>query len=106
MVTGTMTTPKSLPMKRIHSTRSNGPNLTDHLVLFDLDDTLCDYSGARYSRLCGAFGQAFHAADADPGDLDAIVAASIAIHPHGSDHFGTLLARHGVEDPELHREAR
>lgn len=76
------------------------------LILFDLDDTLCDYSGARTGRLMGAYGQAFAAAGVTDIDLDAIVAESIAIHPHGSDHFPAVLARHGVDDPELARDAR
>jgi HAD superfamily hydrolase (TIGR01549 family) len=76
------------------------------LILFDLDDTLCDYSGARTGRLLGAYGQAFEGAGVTDIDLDAIVAESIAIHPHGSDHFPDLLARHGVDDPELARDAR
>jgi HAD superfamily hydrolase (TIGR01549 family) len=76
------------------------------LILFDLDDTLCDYSGARVGRLRGAFGDAFAAAGIDAIDLDAVVAESIAIHPHGSDHFADLLARHGVADEELAQAAR
>jgi HAD superfamily hydrolase (TIGR01549 family) len=106
MAMGTMTTPKLLPTKPIRSIPANGRNLTDHLVLFDLDDTLCDYSGARYVRLCGAFGRAFEAVGISPGILDQIVTESIAIHPHGSDHFAMLLTQHGVLDPELHRDAR
>ena len=76
------------------------------LVLFDLDDTLCDYSGARSGRLRGAFGGAFEAAGTEHVDLDAVIAESIAIHPHGSDHFPQILARYGVSDPELAMEAR
>jgi putative hydrolase of the HAD superfamily len=76
------------------------------LVLFDLDDTLCDYSGARTGRLRGAYGDAFLAAGERDIDLDAVIAESIAIHPHGSDHFPDILARHGVDDPELALRAR
>jgi putative hydrolase of the HAD superfamily len=76
------------------------------LVLFDLDETLCDYSGARTGRLRGAYGDAFLAAGARDIDLDAVIAESIAIHPHGSDHFPDILARHGVENPDLALEAR
>lgn len=66
------------------------------LALFDLDDTLCDYAAARGGRLRIAFRKALaHAPDVD---LDALVAESIAAHPHGSDHFGDLLADHGVTD--------
>lgn len=101
-----MTTPKWLPTEPIHSIPANGRNLTSHLVLFDLDDTLCDYGAARYGRLCGAFGRAFEASGLIPENLDQIVTDSIAIHPHGSDHFPTLLAQHGVQDPDLHSDAR
>jgi putative hydrolase of the HAD superfamily len=80
--------------------------------LFDLDDTLCDYAGARAERLRIAFGQALAAAHARearvtddvrppaaaqrPPDLDALIAASIAVQPHGADHFPDLLRPYGV----------
>ena len=76
------------------------------LVLFDLDDTLCDYSGARAGRLRGAYGDAFAAAGISDVDLDAVIAESISIHPHGSDHFPDLLSRHGMTDADLASEAR
>jgi len=79
------------------------------LVLFDLDDTLCDYAGARLGRLRTAFGRAF-AAHTDGGidraRLDELVAASIAEAPHGADHFPAFLARHGLTDPKAADEAR
>lgn len=76
------------------------------LVLFDLDDTLCDYSGARVIRLRHAFAAAFERAGIVSPNLDDIVRESISIHPHASDHFPALLSRHGVEDPALAAEAR
>jgi putative hydrolase of the HAD superfamily len=76
------------------------------LILFDLDDTLCDYSGARVGRLRGAFGDAFSAAGIEDVDLDRVIAESIAIHPHGSDHFPDLLAGYGMTDSDLAHEAR
>ncbi|MDQ2683457.1 MAG: HAD-IA family hydrolase [Chloroflexota bacterium] len=76
------------------------------LILFDLDDTLCDYSGARVGRLRYAYGEAFRRADVTVDDLDAVIAESIAIGPHGSDHFPDLLARYGVADPAHAEEAR
>ena len=76
------------------------------LILFDLDDTLCDYGGARTGRLRGALGSALAAAGIADADIEAIIAESIEIHPHGSDHFPDLLARHGVSDTELAQEAR
>ncbi len=70
------------------------------LVLFDLDDTLCDYGGARVGRLRIAFelaeettGQSF------VSPIDDLVSESIRIQPHGVDHFPTLLADHGIDDP-------
>jgi len=76
------------------------------LVLFDLDDTLCDYSGARTGRLRTAYGDAFAAAGVSNVDLDAVIAESLEIHPHGSHHFPDLLARHGVTDAEVAQRAQ
>ena len=95
------------------------PCPSPRLVLFDLDDTLCDYAAARAARLRIAFGQALRdphrrmvgttgapgipAGTPDP-DLDALIVASIAIHPHGADHFPDLLQPYGVS-PEAAAEA-
>jgi putative hydrolase of the HAD superfamily len=71
------------------------------LVLFDLDETLCDYARARELRLTRAFASALAASGIDAAsetDLAALVRDSVAIHPHGTDHFAELLARHGVAD--------
>jgi putative hydrolase of the HAD superfamily len=77
------------------------------LVLFDLDDTLCDYASARWLRLRIAFDRALSRLPRRPGvDLDELVAQSIAIHPHGVDHFSDLLARHDVSDEEAVAIAR
>jgi putative hydrolase of the HAD superfamily len=77
------------------------------LVLFDLDDTLCDYAGARAGRLRTAFGTALaHSPGGAEVDLDRVIAESVAIHPHGSDHFGELLGRYGVDDPAVAQAAR
>ena len=78
------------------------------LVLLDLDDTLCDYTSARNLRLKRAFST-------EPGggevsvrgaDLDRLVEASIAMHPHGADHFSELLAVFGVADPATAERAK
>ena len=72
------------------------------LLLFDLDDTLCDYAAARAMRLRRAFAPAL--ATLPPGRAphpDDLIAASVAIHPHGTDHFPDLLARYGVADPAV-----
>jgi putative hydrolase of the HAD superfamily len=69
------------------------------LLLFDLDDTLCDYASARSVRLSQAFRLAFDAAQIpEPArpPLDELLAESLAYHPHGADHFVDLLARYGV----------
>ncbi len=68
------------------------------LVLFDLDDTLCDYSLARMRRLSRAFADAFRAHDRplSDADLSRLIARSIELHPHGTDHFPELLAAHGI----------
>ena len=76
------------------------------LVLFDLDDTLCDYQRSRDLRLRRAFGEAFARSRAPIPDLEILVAESIAIHPHGSDHFAALLLQHGVTDSTAQAAAR
>jgi HAD superfamily hydrolase (TIGR01549 family) len=69
------------------------------LVLFDLDDTLCDYAGARVVRLRKAFSLALESQDSMFSiDLDELIAESLAIHPHGTDHFEDLFRRHGIVD--------
>lgn len=81
--------------------------MTLSLVLFDLDDTLCDYARARAGRLRTAFGRAFAGSGGiDGARLDDLVAASIAESPHGGHHFPEFLARHGLDDPEAADEAR
>jgi HAD superfamily hydrolase (TIGR01549 family) len=69
-------------------------------VLFDLDDTLCDYAGARATRLRLAFAHGLGSDAAHRVDLDRMVIESIDIHPHGADHFPDLFGRHGCRDPE------
>jgi FMN hydrolase / 5-amino-6-(5-phospho-D-ribitylamino)uracil phosphatase len=75
-------------------------------VLFDLDDTLCDYATARANRLRIAFSHAIHHGKPVAAvDLDRLIEESIAMHPHGVDHFGSLFASHGVVGPEAARLA-
>lgn len=77
------------------------------LILFDLDDTLCDYAGARVGRLRRAFGDALaQVPGGDSVDLDRMVAESVELQPHGASHFGAMLARYGVDRPELVQRAR
>lgn len=69
------------------------------LVLFDLDDTLCDYAGARVGRLRIAFGLAEERAGVPlTAPIDDIVQESIRMQPHGVDHFPTVLATYGIDD--------
>jgi FMN hydrolase / 5-amino-6-(5-phospho-D-ribitylamino)uracil phosphatase len=71
------------------------------LVLFDLDDTLCDYAGARLGRLRIAFSLAMQGQSRDhPVDLDRLIEDSLAIHPHGTEHFAELFGRHGIGGAE------
>jgi HAD superfamily hydrolase (TIGR01549 family) len=77
-------------------------------VLFDLDDTLCDYAAARALRLRRAFcgGDDPTAHDHLGLDLDRMIAQSIARNPHGTDHFLQLFADLGIVDPaSAHRAA-
>jgi putative hydrolase of the HAD superfamily len=76
-------------------------------VLFDLDDTLCDYASARKERLRLAFTLAPDGAfrSREGIDLEAMIAESIATQPHGADHFPALFARYGIADSEQARAA-
>jgi putative hydrolase of the HAD superfamily len=75
-------------------------------VLFDLDDTLCDYAAARLLRLRIAFaGPDAARPRVDPDVLERMIAASLAIQPHGADHFADLFAAHGIADPAAAAEA-
>jgi putative hydrolase of the HAD superfamily len=65
-------------------------------ILLDLDDTLCDYTTARDRRLRIALADAA-GLPADAPGLDVLVEASIAMQPHGSEHFRDLLAQHGYD---------
>lgn len=80
--------------------RTNGVSRIEpqpDLVLFDLDETLCDYASARQLRLTRAFAIALAVAGVDREiDLHALAHQSVAMHPHGTDHFAGLLAPHGV----------
>lgn len=85
------------PMHTSHDPAAITP--APHLLLFDLDDTLCDYASARDIRLRRAFEQAL---DPDHGlNIDQLVAESVATHPHGADHFGEMLRTHGISDANV-----
>ncbi len=72
-------------------------------VLFDLDDTLCDYSTAREIRLRIAFSLDSNGKPLSSisRDLDEMVAESIEIHPHGVDHFEGLFKKFGIDNPAV-----
>ena len=67
------------------------------LVLFDLDDTLCDHDGSLRVRLKASFAAAFDGSP--PAHIDQIVEESIERSVFGTDHFAEVLAPHGVDDP-------
>ncbi len=95
-----LTRPPFLPRLNTMNAQPISPlNPPPRLLLFDLDDTLCDYAAARTLRLRRAFAPALdHVPDLD---LDRVIEDSIAVHPHGTDHFAELLLRHGVVDPAV-----
>jgi len=70
-------------------------------VIFDLDDTLCDYAAAREARLRRAFILSPLSGRQPPGtaDLERMIAESVQMHPHGADHFEELFKRFGIADP-------
>jgi HAD superfamily hydrolase (TIGR01509 family) len=75
-------------------------------VIFDLDDTLCDYASAREARLRRAFTLSRDGDQLQEAiDLDRMIAESIQMHPHGADHFEELFARFGIADAGVARAA-
>ena len=72
------------------------------LILFDLDDTLGDYSTARASRLRHAFTPhlAIDSPAARERALQEMIERSIAISPHGTEHFPELFAAFGINQAE------
>jgi putative hydrolase of the HAD superfamily len=72
------------------------------LVLFDLDNTICDYDGARMTRTRYAFEPHF----ADVELLEAAVDAALASAPEGHEHFADVLAAHGISEPAAVEQVR
>lgn len=69
------------------------------VLLFDLDETLCDYAAARRQRLATAFRIALRAIPVERWpNLDRLIERSIAIAPHGDAHFPELLRQTGCDD--------
>jgi putative hydrolase of the HAD superfamily len=87
-----MTTPAAIP--RADAFRFSPP---PRLVLFDLDNTLCDYDGARVVRTRYAFAPCF----ADEARLELAVAEAVARAEHGAEHFAQVLAAHGQDDARV-----
>ncbi len=68
------------------------------LVLFDLDDTLCDHDRSLRIRLRHAFEAA---AEGFPQvDVDSLVEESAALSVGGTGHFADLLRQHGINDQQ------
>lgn len=78
------------------SALSNG---SPRLVLFDLDDTLCDHDGSLRVRLTASFAAAF--SGSPPEHLPEIVEESMEISVFGTEHFSDVLRPHGVTDAGL-----
>lgn len=72
--------------------------LPPKLVLFDLDDTLCDHDRALRIRL----RRAFRAVLGEPDDavLDAAVDASVSRAIAGTEHFAEILMSHGLKQTD------
>lgn len=69
----------------------------DHsLVIFDLDNTLCDHRTSLHVRLNHAFQESFP----DDDRRMTVVAASVEIAHDGTEHFPDLFANHDVSGPE------
>lgn len=66
------------------------------VVLFDLDDTLCDHHGSLLLRLDYSFEPLFP----DPDERQAVVRESVARSGWGTEHVPELLASFGVTDPD------
>jgi HAD superfamily hydrolase (TIGR01509 family) len=72
------------------------------LVLFDLDNTLCDYDGARLART----RYALEACLPDPEHLEEAIAAALADPTDGDEHFAAILAGYGLTDAGVLAEVR
>ena len=77
------------------------------LVLFDLDDTLCDSHTAHMLRLRHAFGLAAdHAGLVEVPDFDAMIRDARALASPGVDQFPAVFERHGITGDEAVEIAR
>lgn len=69
------------------------------LILFDLDDTLCDHNGSLRVRLHASFTAAFNGNP--PDNIEEIIETSIERSVFGTDHFAEVLEPHGVTEREF-----
>lgn len=77
----------------------NGHRIDADLILFDLDDTLCDSHLAQQLRLRHAFGlAATEAGVADSIDLDAMIEQAVTLAALGADFFPEVFADNGLGD--------
>ncbi|HAX26118.1 MAG TPA: hypothetical protein DCX80_13940, partial [Chloroflexi bacterium] len=63
------------------------------LILFDLDNTICDYRTARITRTRHAFSPWFQA----EGDLEEAVHAAMQYPTEGDEHLAEVLADYGID---------
>jgi HAD superfamily hydrolase (TIGR01509 family) len=96
----------ALLIKRVAGeTRLPTPQHADHrrlhplpeLILFDLDNTICDYAGARMARTRYAFEPHFAVVE----ELEIAIDAAMQHATDGDEHFRIVLAEHGITDPAL-----
>jgi FMN hydrolase / 5-amino-6-(5-phospho-D-ribitylamino)uracil phosphatase len=78
--------------------------VTPRLVLFDLDDTLCDHDGSLRVRLRQSFAAAYNGSP--PDFIERIVEESVERSVFGTDHFAEVLEPYGVTDPNLIQAAK
>lgn len=82
-----------MPHSSISTFQSFSP--LPELVLFDLDNTICDYAGARTARTRYAFEPHFP----DVDELEIAIDAAMQYPTDGDEHFSDVLACHGITDP-------
>lgn len=71
------------------------------LVLFDLDDTLCDHHGSLRIRLRHSFEPFF----SDPVQLERAVERAAEVSWEGTDHFAAVLTEYGHNDDSFASQA-
>lgn len=77
-------------------------NPRPELVLFDLDNTLCDHATSLRLRLTHAFSEQFP----DEDECARVVDAALRVASEGTGHFADILAEFGHDAPEIAARAR